>query len=196
MYEWSLERIRNQGRDSRRTMMDRADAIGIMQNEFTLTSGHRPFKFIKTTGVGPCVAVGLYEAESKVGAFMHLAGTSDVFWALNASLSRMRSLGVDTSSIVAGAIGGEEGRSESVVLRALDALESKQIRVGHLDVLHDPFSRTSVSLIFDTFDGTYYDMTPTATGYIPLPDRQSRDFFALMGDRIQFRRDPNGLGLA
>ena len=103
---------------SRRQLTDTEDLILVWMQEFGTAKGDHENHILKTIGVGPCIAVTLYDKESRVGTMAHLSVGTHLQGAFQGMVASMRSAGYqdeDRGKVEVRILGGWKGYSEELL---------------------------------------------------------------------------------
>lgn len=150
-------------------MKDSEDMVNVEMNTWGISSANQENPVVKTIGLGPCVAVVLYEPESKVGGMVHMTAPGlaprwkgphqDI---LN-MLTVMQRNGVEVSArdtMQAHIVGGWE--HDDLASLAKGRLEQLGIKSIVSDVRTEGV--TSHCIALDTKDGSVYSLTEILPG--------------------------------
>jgi len=105
---------------------------------------------IGTTGLGPCVAVILYDERSRSGTVFHVDPNMPISDTISEIVSQMRKSGA--GEIYARLVGGWSGYSEKAIFYIRRGLSDSGVVIKGEDILGDGRSRHNV--ILDTTDGS------------------------------------------
>lgn len=61
----------------RKGVKETEEMIDVMMNTYGVSSANHEYPILKTTGIGPCVAVALWEPQGKVAGLIHIIATND-----------------------------------------------------------------------------------------------------------------------
>lgn len=109
-------------------------------------------RYIETRGIGDCIAVILYDNNTKFGLLAHCFTSSFFDDLLEKGISKMNALGVNQNHITAQIIGGMSSYESSKV--AIAKLK-KELKKRNIDITHeDTLGNKTREIIFDTNEGT------------------------------------------
>ena len=136
---------------------DTEESIEVAQGEYCVAEPNEKYsKYLQTFGVGPCVAVTIYDTKSKKGFLAHI-DTSDKANDLNSVLAKLKYQGFDFNNCEARIIGGQTNQSEETVNQIKKALDNNSISVAEMDVLGN--GTRAIQLDLSTGEVTDYDET-------------------------------------
>ncbi|OGC23776.1 hypothetical protein A2291_05265 [candidate division WOR-1 bacterium RIFOXYB2_FULL_42_35] len=142
-------------------MNDQPGAIEVGPKEYTITRpGEGRSPYIETFGIGPCVALVLYDPTTKTGMVAHFMSTTMVK-SLDVILAKLKTHGVDPKNIQARIIGGQNDHSEKIIYDIRDGLDYNDISIVEQDILGDIHEARSI--ILDTRTGEVYDYNETTS---------------------------------
>jgi chemotaxis receptor (MCP) glutamine deamidase CheD len=141
---------------TRKISFDSDKSIEVMQGEYSIIEYSENTPFMQTYGIGPCVAVTIYDKKSKKGFLAHI-DTHSKAKSLNGILSRLKTRGFDTDNCEARIIGGQTGCSTETVKEIQKQLNSKKINIVEMDVLGS--DARSIQLDLNTGEVTDYNET-------------------------------------
>ena len=103
---------------------------GFVQKEYAITDATSSTPIIGTFGLGPCVALVLFDVSTRVGAVAHIDATTNV-----ASIHRMLTcFDQDADALRVSLIGGDRS-SRGLILEIQSLLESNGLKISHADVM-------------------------------------------------------------
>ena len=111
---------------------------------------------MQTFGIGPCVAVTIYDKKQKMGFLAHI-DTPDKAKSLNGVLNRLSSQGFNLENCEARIIGGQTGSSTETIKTIQKCLENTPATIAEMDVLGNKVR--SIQLNLDTGEVTDYKET-------------------------------------
>lgn len=141
------------------------DTVSVWVNGVSMTGGRarRGFarkRYIETFFVQSCVAVSIWDPETKVGGIAHLPPWTDAKKAIDRIIERVQESHWDWPGVgwrpEARIVGGWRYCSEKIILDILEALEDHNIRVVEKDILHP--EGTVKNIVLDTQTGELYDV--------------------------------------
>jgi chemotaxis receptor (MCP) glutamine deamidase CheD len=141
---------------TRKISFDSEKSIEVMLGEYSIIEYSENTPFMQTYGIGPCVAVTIYDKKSKKGFLAHI-DTHSKAKSLNGILSRLKTRGFDTDNCEARIIGGQTGYSTETVKEIQKQLNSKKINIVEMDVLGS--DARSIQLDLNTGEVTDYNET-------------------------------------
>ena len=109
---------------------------------------------VGTYGLGPCVAVVLYDPNRKIAVVVHFDSKTDVPSSLQKIYEELRALGINPEEMRAYVIGGQTDRSEDLISQIYQGLGS--IKIAGIDVLGTKVDR---SFVFDPAAGIFFYIT-------------------------------------
>lgn len=122
------------------TAVPQRELPSVFVNEFALGGGAgNPVQAIGTYGVTSCVAVGLWDPDTKKGALVHFRSNADAVKSLDLVTRELRSAGAETDNLHVAIAGGDNARYRGEVL-------SEAIRAG----IHSWCRENSVTVVQDT----------------------------------------------
>jgi chemotaxis receptor (MCP) glutamine deamidase CheD len=106
------------------------DVYDVQMNHY-LVASKTEMSRVKSTGVGPCVVITLYDPVTKVGAIGHFSATTDIPLIMNKIFSEMRARGVMTNGVVARVGGGFKNwpQSKGTADRVEKELKKNKIKI-------------------------------------------------------------------
>jgi len=146
----------------RKQIDDKADMIFVWMQEFGTTSGNDESHILKTIGVATCIAVTLYDSQSKVGSMAHISAATDIEnlrEAFQGILDSMRRAGYQEASegeMEIRILGGWQGcTSDELLMRIKSCLSS----LGLPNVVEQEYSDDeSKCIALDTRTGELFDL--------------------------------------
>lgn len=130
---------------------------------------------VRTYGVGPCLALALYDPQARVGLLAHISPPDDAPSSVDAMLAALTAAGADTRRLSARVVGGwkkgndplfADNYSSPQMLKALNAaLQRRGVSLdssGAITTLdrNVPRERVIRSLRLDLRQGTFEDLPP------------------------------------
>ena len=155
------------------TVEDRKDIPEVFQREYIITSSQQT-DYVQTYGVYTCVALTLYDRESKIGILTHLDAQTDVEKELPKLVSA-----IGNNSLEARVFGGLKNSSSDLAGKILKQLKKLNIQVVEKDIYQDSNSSKSVMLELDTGKVFSYIENESGTDYLVAQAKV---------DRIKFGR--------
>ena len=141
---------------SRNITKDTEKSIEVSQGEYSIATASDDVQTMQTYGIGPCVAVTIYDKTNKKGFLAHI-DTPEKAKSLKSVLHQLAAQGFDISNCEARIIGGQTGSSMDTVKEIQKALEEKQFNIVEMDVFGHGVR--SIQLDLDTGEVTDYDET-------------------------------------
>ncbi len=133
------------------------ESILILQGSGGVTAPSTGQRYLVTSGLTSCVAVTLYDRETKIGALAHFDRPSDVSSAIRMMIEHMEKNGAGPGRLEARIIHGTHQSDELRDAICL-ALASAGITVAEIDTSgHDLLWPRSIA--FDTETGEVYDVS-------------------------------------
>lgn len=143
-----------------RQEVDQQLVRGVIQKEYAITNAKSNEPIIGTFGLGPCIAVTVYDAETQTAAVAHVDGTTRVD-----SLARIIDEFEDRSRIRVGLIGGD-GSSRKQAIQMIQFFQNMGINLDHADILSKSHP---TAFVIDSRTG---DITPNIT---PINNGEAED---------------------
>lgn len=141
---------------SRNITKDTEKSIEVSQGEYSIVTASDEVQTMQTYGIGPCVAVTIYDKTNKKGFLTHI-DTQEKAKSLTSVLYQLSAQGFDVNNCEARIIGGQTGSSMNTVKEIQKALEEKQFNVVEMDVFGHGVR--SIQLDLNTGEVTDYDET-------------------------------------
>lgn len=149
---------------SKRQLNDSGNMIFVFMQEFGVTRGDQESPILKTIGAGPCVAVTLYDKESRVGAMVHLNSATlegnNLEGAFLGMIASMRSAGYkdeDRSSVEVRIVGGNEEILSEELLEGIQKCLSS-LRFSNIVETDPNLGGGDKRIALDTQTGELFDL--------------------------------------
>ena len=141
----------------RKYSVDSEKSIEVMQGEYSIIEYSKNTPSMQTFGIGPCVAVTIYDKQRKKGFLAHIDTLSKA-QSLDSILSMLiKYRDFDTDNCEARIIGGKTGCSTETVKEIQKQLNTKNFNIVEMDVLGN--SSRSIQLDLNTGEVTDYNET-------------------------------------
>ena len=112
---------------------DTEKTIEVSQGEYSIATVSDEVQTMQTYGIGPCVAVTIYDKTNKKGFLTHI-DTPEKAKSLRSVLYKLSAQGFDVKNCEARIIGGQTGSSMDTVKEIQKVLEEKQYNIVEMDV--------------------------------------------------------------
>lgn len=109
---------------------------GIIQKEYAITNAASKTPLIATFGLGPCIALVVYDPETTTTALAHIDGTTKIE-SLGAIFDDFNITPEDFTRLRVGLIGGD-GSSRKIAINMIRYLQSKGVPISYADILSKP----------------------------------------------------------
>lgn len=120
----------------RKISLDSIDSYEVLQGQYVIQKYSPKTPSLQTFGIGPCVAVTLYDPKTKTGTLAHIDSTDKAKSFTNV-LNQLKYQGIDLNNLEAHIIGGQTGSSEETVGILYDSIKNNSIKLKEIDVLGD-----------------------------------------------------------
>ena len=140
---------RNKTKDTEKT-------IEVSQGEYSIATVSDEVQTMQTYGIGPCVAVTIYDRTNKKGFLTHI-DTPEKAKSLKTVLYKLSAQGFDVKNCEARIIGGQTNSSMDTVKEIQKALEEKQYNIVEMDVFGN--GARAIQLDLNTGEVTDYNET-------------------------------------
>lgn len=151
------------------------DTISVWVNGVSVGGDGAKKRYIETLFVQSCVAVSIWDPETKTGGIAHLPPWTDARKAIDEIVRRIERVqnrqGVMVWRLEARIVGGWQYFSEKIILDISDALESHNIQIVEKDILHPKY--TFKDVVLDTRTGELFDIDREK---IEIPDEYYEEF--------------------
>lgn len=153
---------------------DRAEVPEILAGYYLVTNSST-HSAIQAYGIATCIGVTLFDGVNGVGAFMHVAGATDIPNAVSLVLSEMKNAGASADNLSVKLYGGWDnsiGEAEGTTYTSAQMIQSllkefslRKISATEVSTLvtkeeADAGAQTSLNIELDLFSGQVYDFTP------------------------------------
>ncbi|MGE5042295.1 MAG: hypothetical protein ACM3IJ_05345 [Candidatus Levyibacteriota bacterium] len=130
------------------------DLIPVAQREARISTFSPEKKYLATAGLGPCIALVLYNVNTKTGALAHLDSMTGLEDEENLLEEYIKKAGRENT--VAYLVGGEKDKSEDIIERIQNLLSLHKIGIKGADLLN----RSHENIVLDLETGTPYKIPP------------------------------------
>jgi chemotaxis receptor (MCP) glutamine deamidase CheD len=152
---------------TRKHTIDTPSSREILQHEYAISEE----KLLQTFGIGPCVAVTLYDPIAKIGMLAHFDTLTEVYDSLDQILLELKLFGASQNRIEARIIGGLTGSSEELIYEIKDRLNEAGISIVEEDILGVGEAR---AIQFNTLTGEISDYEETINTTSNLDEKIKR----------------------
>lgn len=142
--------------EPRNMTKDTEKTIEVSQGEYSIATVSDEVQTMQTYGIGPCVAVTIYDKTNKKGVLSHI-DTPEKAKSLRSVLYKLSAQGFDVKNCEARIIGGQTGSSMDTVKEIQKALEEKQYNIVEMDVFG--LGVRAIQLDLNTGEVTDYNET-------------------------------------
>jgi chemotaxis receptor (MCP) glutamine deamidase CheD len=140
----------------RNTSVDSNKSIEVGQGEYAIAEYSEDTPAMQTFGIGPCVAVTIYDKTSKRGFLTHIDST-DKANSFGNILKTLPYRGFNLENCEVRIIGGQTGQSEETIKIIQQSVENTPATIAEMDVLGN--TTRSIQMNLDTGEVTDYDET-------------------------------------
>lgn len=140
----------------RNTSQDSEKSLEVGQGEYSIAEYSEDTPYMQTYGIGPCVAVTIYDKTSKKGFLTHI-DTPGKAKSLRQVLETLSSKGFDLKNCEARIIGGQTGSSMETVKTIQQCIENTAATIVEMDVFG--YGTRAIQLNLDTGEVTDYQET-------------------------------------
>lgn len=145
-----------QTKKSRKNSNDTKESLEVAQGEYAIVDFSKDKKLMQTYGLGPCVAVTIYDKINKKGFLAHI-DTPKKASGLNGIIYQLKNKGFDLENCEVRIIGGQTGSSMDIVKNIQSAIENHNLTLNEMDVLG--CSVRAIQLDLETGEVTDYAET-------------------------------------
>ncbi len=147
-----FENVRKIGQDSNLASFTSADAQGVLQREVAFTNADSAKPILGTTGAGPCVAIAIYNPETKTASLAHVDADTDL-----SSLGGMfHQLSKESDATLEVHLAGGLMESRNNVIELIRQIQyQKNIEIKSADIIPES-TTTTKSLAIDSRTGEIF----------------------------------------
>lgn len=142
--------------NQRNISKDSQKSIEVGQGEYTIAEYSEDTPYLQTFGIGPCVAVTIYDKTTKKGFLTHI-DTPNKAKSLRDVIGKLEAQGFNLKDCEVRIIGGQTGSSTSTIKEIQKCIEQTPATVVEMDVLG--YKVRSIQLNLDTGEVTDYNET-------------------------------------
>ncbi len=136
----------------RNSTYDIRGANEVLQGQYSIKQAEDS-RYMQTFGIGPCVALTLYDNETRTGVMAHIDSPEKVENSTPVIIRQLQQQGIDPEDLEARIIGGRTELSEEIIRNLNQSLSQYNVPIVEEDIL----GNSSRAIMMDLNDGEVYD---------------------------------------